>query len=42
MSDEYADRIASVALELVQRVRDDDPEDYGRWLRLTVDRKSVV
>jgi hypothetical protein len=36
MSDDYADRIAAVAVELVQRVRDDDPEDYGRWLRLTV------
>lgn len=36
MPDDYADRIAAVALELVQRVRDDDPEDYGRWLNNSV------
>jgi hypothetical protein len=36
MPDDYADRIASVALELVTRVREDDPDDYGRWLRNTV------
>lgn len=36
MPDEYADKIAAIAVELVQRVRDDDPDDYGRWLRNTV------
>ena len=36
MPDDYADRIAAVAVELVQRVRDDAPEDYGRWLHNTV------
>lgn len=36
MSDDYADRIAAVALELVSRVREDDPDDYGRWLSNTI------
>lgn len=31
-ADAYADRLAAVAVELVQRVRDDDPQDNGRWL----------
>lgn len=31
-ADEYADRLAEVATELVVRVRDDDPEANLRWL----------
>lgn len=30
--DDDADRLAAVAVELVQRVRDDDPTANGRWL----------
>lgn len=36
MPDDYADRIASIALELVSRVREDAPDDYGRWLANTI------
>lgn len=34
--DEYADRLAKVAAELVVRVRDDDPEANLRWLTNTL------
>ncbi|WP_431895814.1 hypothetical protein [Micromonospora haikouensis] len=34
--DEYADRLAEVAQELVVRVRDDDPEANARWLAATL------
>jgi hypothetical protein len=30
--DERADRLAEVAVQLAARVRDDAPDDYGRWL----------
>lgn len=32
ISDEHADRLAEIAVELVHRVRDYGPEDNGRWL----------
>ncbi|GLY21670.1 hypothetical protein Misp04_14020 [Micromonospora sp. NBRC 101691] len=34
--DEYADRLAEIAQELVVRVRDDDPEANLRWLTNTL------
>ncbi|WP_416906232.1 hypothetical protein [Micromonospora echinospora] len=34
--DEYANRLAEIAQELVVRVRDDDPEANLRWLTNTV------
>jgi hypothetical protein len=37
--DEYVDRLAKVAAELVVRVRDDDPEANGRWLATLTDRE---
>lgn len=30
---DHADRLAPIAIELIARVRDLDPEDNGRWLR---------
>lgn len=30
--DDEADRLAEIAVQLVARVRDDDPEAVGRWL----------
>ena len=44
--DQRADRLAAVACDLVQRVRDDDPDDVNRWLTLTLsdpaDRWSLL
>jgi len=42
MPDDYADRIASVAVELVTRVREDNPDDTGRWLRNTLTGEEWV
>jgi hypothetical protein len=33
VTDHLADRLAEIAVELAVRVRDDDPEANGRWLR---------
>lgn len=33
VSDERAAELASIAMQLADRIRDDDPEDVGRWLR---------
>ena len=44
--DEEADRLAEVACELVQRVRDDAPEANRRWLEATLpdreDRERLI
>lgn len=32
ISDDYADRLAEIAAQLIARVRDDDPEANARWL----------
>jgi hypothetical protein len=32
VTEDQADRLAAIAVELVQRVRDDDPVANGRWL----------
>ena len=37
MPDEYADQLAEVASELIQRVRDDDPDSNARWLKSVCD-----
>jgi len=33
ISDDCAARLASIAMQLADRVRDEDPEDVGVWLR---------
>lgn len=38
--DDYADRLAEVATELVVRVRDDDPEANLRWLGAALDDRQ--
>jgi hypothetical protein len=35
-SDQRADRLAAIACDLVQRVRDEDPADTNRWLTYTL------
>lgn len=37
--DDYADHLATIAQELVVRVRDDDPEANARWLATLTDRE---
>jgi hypothetical protein len=37
MPDDYADQVAEVAMELVSRVREDDPEANARWLKSVID-----
>lgn len=44
--DDYADRLAAVATELVVRVRDDDPDANARWLHSVLpnpaDREALL
>ncbi len=37
MTDDRADRLAEIAVELVTRVRDEAPTDVHRWLRHEMD-----
>ncbi len=39
--DARADRLLSLGLELVGRVRDDDPDSVARWLAATVDAAEL-
>jgi hypothetical protein len=46
VSEDVADRLAAVAMELAQRVRDDDPEANRRWLHAVLpdptDREALL
>lgn len=41
IADDEADRLASVAAQLVARIRDDDPESVGRWLATQLPRPEM-
>jgi hypothetical protein len=40
-SEEYADRLAEVAAELVVRVRDEGPNDNAAWLRMALPDRAA-